>query len=154
MEYKQKILVVNGPNLNLLGSREPEKYGHITLEEIEALLVQEGGKRGVEVLCFQSNYEGALINFIHREGPSSQGMLFNPGAFTHTSVALRDAVLAVAIPFIEVHITNVYRREAFRQISYFKDISIGQIVGLGSRGYVLGLTALLEMIEKGEIKKG
>lgn len=145
-----KILVVNGPNLNLLGTREPEKYGKTSLSGIEKELRAENP--GVELVFFQSNHEGALLDFLHKEGPAAAGMILNPGAFTHTSIALRDAILGVGIPFIEVHITNVYKREEFRQVSFFKDIALGQIVGLGTRGYALALRALGEMLFTGEIK--
>ncbi|PKL13209.1 MAG: type II 3-dehydroquinate dehydratase [Spirochaetae bacterium HGW-Spirochaetae-6] len=145
-----KILVVNGPNLNLLGTREPEKYGKTTLKTIEEELRAQVD--GFELVLFQSNHEGALLDFLHKEGPRAAGMILNPGAFTHTSIALRDAILGVGIPFIEVHLTNVYKREEFRQVSYFKDIALGQIVGLGARGYSLALSALVEMLSKGEIR--
>jgi len=142
--------VVNGPNLNLLGTREPEKYGKTTLKTIEEELRAQVD--GFELVLFQSNHEGALLDFLHKEGPRAAGMILNPGAFTHTSIALRDAILGVGIPFIEVHLTNVYKREEFRQVSYFKDIALGQIVGLGARGYSLALSALVEMLSKGEIR--
>lgn len=142
--------MVNGPNLNLLGTREPEKYGKTTLKTIEEELRAQVD--GFELVLFQSNHEGALLDFLHKEGPRAAGMILNPGAFTHTSIALRDAILGVGIPFIEVHLTNVYKREEFRQVSYFKDIALGQIVGLGARGYSLALSALVEMLSKGEIR--
>ncbi|MBX6393332.1 MAG: type II 3-dehydroquinate dehydratase [Burkholderiales bacterium] len=137
---RRRILVIHGPNLNLLGTREPEIYGSETLEAINARLVELGAARGVAVECFQSNHEGALIERIH--AAKEQGFSFiviNPGGFTHTSVALRDALAAVAIPFIEVHLSNVHAREAFRRHSYFSDLAVGTICGLGSRGYEYAL---------------
>ncbi len=143
-----KILLVNGPNLNLLGVREPEKYGNVTLAMVEEKLQVEAIKNDIELLTFQSNHEGELLDFIHKNASNAIGLIFNPGAFTHTSIALRDAILGVKIPFIEVHVTNVYKREAFRHKSFFKDISIGQIVGLGVKGYFLALEAFIDIIKK------
>lgn len=145
------LLLVNGPNLNLLGTREPIKYGKESLSAIEIKLTEIAKEKKFKLICFQSNSEGDLINFIHKEGPQAKGMIFNPGAYTHTSIALRDAILAVNLNFIELHITNVFRREAFRHQSYFKDIALGQIVGLGIRGYFLALDCLMDMIEQKEL---
>lgn len=134
------ILVLNGPNLNLLGTREPQVYGSTTLEEISAELVALAAKAGSKLECFQSNHEGALIDRIH--AARTDGTTFaiiNPGAFTHTSVAIRDAFAGVALPFIEVHLSNVYKREPFRHHSYLSDIAVGVIVGLGVHGYRLAL---------------
>jgi 3-dehydroquinate dehydratase II len=139
-----KILLLNGPNLNLLGTREPHLYGSETLADIERRLVALAKAGGVQLQCYQSNHEGALIERIHaakKQGISS--IIFNPGGFTHTSVALRDALAGVAIPFMEVHLSNVHAREAFRRHSYFSDIARGVICGLGSQGYDMALTALL-----------
>ena len=139
-----KILVVHGPNLNLLGTREPEVYGRQTLADIDAQLVALGLELGAEVATFQSNHEGALIDRIHQarvEGVA--GILINPGGLTHTSVALRDALAAVAIPAIEVHLSNVHAREEFRHHSYISGIVLGQICGLGAQGYQLALHGLL-----------
>ena len=136
-----RLLLINGPNLNLLGTREPERYGHRTLGQIEADLGQQAADLGLELDCFQSNHEGALVDRIQAARGEVNFILINPGAFTHTSVALRDALLGVAIPFIEVHLSNVHAREAFRQHSYFSDIAVGQIVGLGAQGYTLALIA-------------
>ncbi len=136
-----RLLLINGPNLNLLGTREPERYGHRTLGQIEADLGQQAADLGLELDCFQSNHEGALVDRIQAARGEVNFILINPGAFTHTSVALRDALLGVAIPFIEVHLSNVHAREPFRQHSYFSDIAVGQIVGLGAQGYTLALIA-------------
>jgi 3-dehydroquinate dehydratase II len=137
-----KILVLHGPNLNLLGSREPEHYGHATLVEIDRMLVDQGAEAGLEVDCFQSNSESALIDRI--QAASRDGIAFlliNPAAFTHTSVALRDALAAVAIPFIEVHLSNIHAREPFRALSYFSDRAVGVICGFGPLSYELALAA-------------
>lgn len=139
-----KILVVHGPNLNLLGTREPEVYGRQTLADIDGQLVALGLELGAQVSTFQSNHEGALIDRIHQarvEGVA--GILINPGGLTHTSVALRDALAAVAIPAIEVHLSNVHAREEFRRHSYISGIVLGQICGLGAQGYQLALHGLL-----------
>jgi len=131
-----KILVVHGPNLNLLGSREPDIYGRETLADINSRLSTRGKASGVEVLIFQSNLEGSLIDRIQQAKGEGVGFIvLNPAGYTHTSVALRDALAAVAVPFIEVHLSNVHAREAFRRHSYFSDIAVGTVCGLGSRGY-------------------
>lgn len=135
------LLLLNGPNLNLLGTREPGVYGMATLAEIEADMVRRAAALGHELSCFQSNHEGVLVDRLHAVRGDVEFILFNPGAFTHTSIALRDALLGVAIPFIEVHLSNVYRREPFRHHSYFTDIAVGAIVGLGPIGYGLALHA-------------
>ena len=131
-----KILLINGPNLNLLGTREPEVYGRTTLADIERDLQAQAQAAGAELLCFQSNHEGALVDRIQQA--RSEGVawvIINPGAYTHTSVALRDALAGTALPFIEVHISNVHAREPFRRHSYLSDIARGSIVGLGVSGY-------------------
>ncbi|MCS6944523.1 MAG: type II 3-dehydroquinate dehydratase [Sutterellaceae bacterium] len=136
----QHILILNGPNLNLLGTREPSIYGTRTLGDIERELTEIAGRHGVRLSCFQSNGEGALIDRIHAarlEGVDF--IIINAGALTHTSIALRDALASVAIPFVEVHLSNVYRREPFRRHSYLADLAIGSIVGLGAAGYRLAL---------------
>lgn len=138
----RRLLLLNGPNLNLLGSREPAVYGSGTLAELERDLVSQASALGHELICFQSNHEGLLIDRIH--SARTEGVAFiliNPGAFTHTSIALRDALLGVAIPFIEVHLSNVHARESFRHHSYLSDIAAGVIVGLGPIGYRLALQA-------------
>ena len=132
----KNILVLHGPNLNLLGSREPEVYGRVTLEEINARLTKLAKARGAGLSCFQSNAEAHLVERIQQASADGTGfIIINPAAFTHTSVALRDALAAVAIPFIEVHLSNVFAREAFRKESYFSDLAIGVISGLGAEGY-------------------
>jgi len=141
------ILLLNGPNLNLLGAREPDIYGTTTLAQIEAGLNDEAQELGHELESFQSNQEGALVERVQQaKAEGVDFILLNAGAFTHSSIALRDALSAVAIPFIEVHISNVYKREAFRHHSYFSDIAAGVIVGLGPLGYTLALHAAHEQL--------
>ena len=135
-----KILVLNGPNLNLLGTREPEQYGPASLADVEALCAQTAQSCGHEVVCFQSNHEGELIDRIHAAKQEGlQAIIINPGALTHTSVALRDALAGVAIPFVEIHISNIYRRESFRHHSYLSDLAVGVICGLGTDGYRIAI---------------
>lgn len=137
-----KLLVINGPNLNLLGEREPRHYGSKTLQSINDSLIDEAGKLGHQLETFQSNAESELINRIHRAKEDGvKFIIINPAAFTHTSVALRDALAGVNIPFIEVHLSNVHAREAFRKDSYFSDIAVGVITGLGANGYHYALQA-------------
>jgi len=146
-ETPAKLLVLHGPNLNLLGTREPEYYGLATLADINVALARRATTAGVQLEAFQSNHEGALIERIH--AAREQGVsyiIFNPAAFTHTSVALRDALAATGIAFIEVHLSNVHARESFRHHSYFSDLAIGVISGLGSKGYLLALEYLLSQI--------
>jgi len=136
----KKILVLHGPNLNLLGSREPGVYGRVTLDEINQKLQQIAGAAGADLQYFQSNAEAALIERVHlARQDGSNFIIINPAAYTHTSVALRDALAAVGIPFIEIHISNVFAREAFRKESYFSDLAVGVISGLGATGYELAL---------------
>jgi len=138
------ILVLHGPNLNLLGTREPDVYGSVTLADIDRRLVERGRAAGVVVRTFQNNAEGPLIERIHAaKSDETAFIIINPAAFTHTSVALRDALAAVSIPFIEVHLSNVQAREAFRKHSYFTDLAVGVISGLGAQGYELALDAAL-----------
>ncbi|ATG56986.1 type II 3-dehydroquinate dehydratase [Pseudoalteromonas sp. 13-15] len=141
MAAKLKILVVNGPNLNMLGKREPEKYGTQTLSEIMSELTNTANSLNVELTHFQSNGEQALIERIHNAWQAVDCIIINPAAFTHTSVALRDALLSVDIPFYEVHLSNVHAREAFRHHSYFSDVAQGVICGLGAMGYHAALNA-------------
>lgn len=132
----KKVLVLHGPNLNLLGSREPEVYGRVTLDEINTRLMKLAKTQGATLSCFQSNAEAVLVDTIQQaRADGTQFIVINPAAFTHTSVALRDALAAVGIPFIEVHLSNVFAREAFRKESYFSDLAIGVISGLGAAGY-------------------
>lgn len=142
-----KFLVLNGPNLNLLGEREPEVYGATTLAEIEHHIEDFAMKAGHELQCFQSNSEADLIDRIHSAKQSAVDfIIINPGAFTHTSIALRDAFLGVQIPFIEVHLSNVFSREEFRRHSYLSDIAVGIISGMGAMGYELALLAAFNQL--------
>jgi len=143
-----KILVLNGPNLNLLGTREPDVYGTITLADIEQQLRDVAARVGVDVAMLQSNAEHELIDAVQGAvGDAVDGIVINPGAFTHTSVALRDALLGVGIPFIEVHLSNVHAREEFRQHSYLSDVAVGVITGFGAQGYEFGLLAATSHIQ-------
>lgn len=144
-----RILVLHGPNLNLLGCREPEIYGHTTLADIHAAMEARAHAAGVQIESFQSNGEGDLIDRV--QAAATEGIEFiiiNPGGYSHTSIALRDALAAVAIPFIEVHLSNIHAREAFRRHSYFSDIAVGVICGLGAQGYELALDAALSRIPR------
>jgi 3-dehydroquinate dehydratase-2 len=139
------VLVVNGPNLNLLGTREPDRYGSVTLAEIEQALTEQARHAGVSLKTYQSNSESELIDRIQQAGPEGiDFILINPAAYTHTSVAIRDALAAVGIPFIEIHLTNIYSREPFRKRSYFSDLAVGVVSGLGAKGYALALAYALE----------
>ncbi|MBA3020493.1 type II 3-dehydroquinate dehydratase [Propionicimonas sp.] len=143
------VLVINGPNLNTLGTREPEIYGTTTLAEIEAGLVAQGEAAGLGVACFQSNHEGEIIDRLH--AARTEGVRFiiiNPGAFTHTSVAIRDAFAAVAVPFAEVHISNVHAREEFRKHSYLSDLAVGVLTGFGVRGYALAMDYVIGRLKE------
>ena len=143
-----RVLVLHGPNLNLLGRREPAVYGATTLPEIDAALARRAAEAGVQLSSFQSNHEGALVDRVQAARDDGTAfILINQAAFTHTSVALRDALAAVAIPFVEVHLSNVHRRDAFRQHSYFSDLAEGVILGLGATGYRLALEFALERLD-------
>ena len=142
---KIHILVIHGPNLNLLGQRETSVYGTASLAEINALIKTEAEKYGLEADIFQSNYEGALVEAIHEAKGKYDFIIINPAAYTHTSVALRDAILAVDIPTIEVHLSNIYKREEFRHKSYISGVAIGQISGFGVQSYLLAVRAVAEI---------
>lgn len=138
-----KLLLLHGPNLNMLGRREPEIYGTLTLEQINAAMVERARARGADLRCFQSNHEGALIDMVQQEGWDAAGIIINPGALTHYGLALRDALASLSAPILEVHLSNVYRREPFRHTSVVAPVATGQIAGLGWRGYLLALEWLL-----------
>jgi 3-dehydroquinate dehydratase II len=140
-----KLLLLNGPNLNLLGTREPQVYGSTTLADVEAAATAQAGAAGATLACFQSNHEGALIDRIHAaKADGVDAIVINPGGLTHTSVALRDALAGVAIPFVEVHISNIYQREQFRHHSYLSAIALGTVCGLGTDGYRLAIDFLIK----------
>jgi 3-dehydroquinate dehydratase-2 len=141
-----KILILHGPNLNLLGKREPQIYGSLTLGDIDTKLLELGKELGAELKCFHSNHEGALIDALQDAQMWADGVVFNPGGYTHTSVALRDAISAIRIPVVEVHLSNVYAREEFRHVSAISAVCRGKIVGFGWRSYLLGLRALTEIL--------
>ena len=143
----QLILVVHGPNLNMLGKREPEHYGSRTLEEIDASLHAKAAELGLEISTFQSNHEGEIVESIQKAVGRVQGLIINPAAFTHTSVAIRDAILILDVPTIEVHLSNIHKRESFRQRSFIADIATAQISGLGASGYLYALEALAQLID-------
>lgn len=147
MSQLPRILVLHGPNLNLLGQREPDVYGYKTLAEINADLADRAKELDVEVECFQSNHEGELVDRIQEAMGNAGGILINPAGFTHSSVALRDALAAVALPVIEIHLSNVYARESFRQHSYISPIALGVISGLGAHGYLLGLESMVRELQ-------
>jgi 3-dehydroquinate dehydratase-2 len=143
---KNNILVIHGPNLNMLGKREPELYGDTTLDEINSALEKLGKKLGLAIETFQSNHEGAIVDKIQEAVDLQQGIIINPAAYTHTSIAIRDALLLLDIPVIEIHISNIYERESFRRTSMIADAATAQIAGFGVKGYRMALEALAEMI--------
>jgi 3-dehydroquinate dehydratase-2 len=140
-----RILLINGPNLNLLGSREPDVYGTVTLDEIVARVSERARALGAEVLAFQSNHEGAIIDFVQAESSGADGIIINPGALTHYGLSLRDALAACPLPIVEVHVSNIYTREIFRRRSVTGEASTGIIAGLGWQGYLLALEAVVEL---------
>ena len=141
-----KILILHGPNLNLLGTREPEVYGSMSLDDINNKVIELGKELGVEIKCLQSNHEGALIDALHDARTWANGVVFNPGGYTHTSIALRDAISAIVIPVVEVHLSNVYAREEFRHVSMISAVCKGKITGFGWKSYLLGLRALVDIL--------
>jgi 3-dehydroquinate dehydratase-2 len=145
---KVRIAVIHGPNLNLLGRREPELYGAATLADVDGAIAALGRELGVEVASFQSNVEGALVDHVQRTAGEAEGFLINAGAYTHTSVALRDALLGVGLPFVEVHLSNVFAREPFRHHSYLADRAVGVVAGFGVESYLLGLRALFAHLRR------
>ncbi len=144
----QSILVINGPNLNLLGKRKAEHYGTLTLENIEGQLSEEAVKLNLNILFFQSNHEGEIIDKLHDSIASINGIIINPGAFTHYSIAIRDAIEAIGIPVIEVHLSNIHARESFRHKSVIAPVCLGQIAGLKDFGYIAALHALIDYLNK------
>ena len=140
------VLILNGPNLNLLGTRQPEVYGKTTLADVEALCAAETARLELEMQFAQSNHEGALINLIHEARGQHAGIILNAGAYTHTSIALMDAIASVELPVVEVHLSNIHARESFRHRSYIAPVAIGQICGFGVHGYVLAIQALQRCI--------
>ncbi len=141
-----KILVINGPNLNLLGEREPEIYGEISLDEINQMIEKRAKKLRCEVRVTQSNYEGEIVSLIGEARGWADGLIINPAAYTHTSIAIRDAIISVNLPTIEVHLSNIYKREKFRQRSLIAGVCVGQITGLGPQGYLFALDALMSIL--------
>ena len=144
----RNLLLINGPNLNLLGNREPELYGSKSLSDIEKELTMLADQNGYALQSFQSNSESEIVDWIHENANDADFLVINPGAFTHTSISIRDAILGTDISFIEIHISNIFSREEFRKESYFSDIAEGVISGLGFKGYELALTAAIEMLKK------
>ncbi len=143
---QKRILIIHGPSLNMLCQREPETYGHTSLADIESELKKLGPRWGLEVSSFQSNHEGEIVDTIQKASGNVAGLIINPAAYTHTSIAIRDALIQLAVPIIEVHISNIHRREPFRHHSFVADVATGQIVGLGVNGYYLALRAIADLV--------
>lgn len=146
----QKILILNGPNLNLLGTRQPEVYGATTLADIEAMCQTKANSLGVQISFAQSNHEGTMIDLLHEARETCAGVILNAGAYTHTSVALRDAISSIMLPVIELHLSNIHARESFRHVSHIAPVALGQICGFGAAGYPLALDALVTHIRGSE----
>lgn len=144
----KKVFVIHGPNLNLLGSREPEVYGKVTLDDINEMLLQEAGRLDIQCEFYQSNIEGELVNFVQRAGEQADGIIINPAGYSHTSVALLDALKAIDLPKIEVHISNIFAREQFRHVSLTASACIGSISGLGTKGYLLALRFISDLLSE------
>ena len=142
----QKVLVIHGPNLNMLGTREPDIYGHQTLEEIDAGLTAHADRLGLHIETFQSNHEGDIVDKIQQVHDSFHGIIINPAAYTHTSIAIRDALSLLNIPVVEVHLSNIYKRESFRRTSMMSSVVTAQMTGFGSHGYLMALEGLAEML--------
>ncbi|MGM0452739.1 MAG: type II 3-dehydroquinate dehydratase [Thermodesulfobacteriota bacterium] len=142
----RKIMVIHGPNLNRLGTRQPEQYGTVCLEHINRAVREKGRKLGFDVTDFQSNHEGEIVEKIHAAADDAAGLIINPAAFTHTSVAIRDALLMLDVPVVEIHLSNIYKRETFRHHSMIADVVSGQISGFGANGYLLAMDAIAAMI--------
>ena len=143
-----KIIIIHGPNLNMLGKREPDIYGNISISDLNNTVSEEAQKLNIEVVFFQSNSEGEIVTEIQNQMGKVDGLIINPAAYTHTSVAIRDAILSTNIPTVEVHISNIYRREKFRHKSYISGVAVGVISGFGTYGYILGLYALKDFIKR------
>ena len=149
-----KFLVIHGPNLNLLGTREPDIYGRASLDEVNRRIIEFAGSQGVEVKVFQSNHEGEIVDAIHEARDWASGIIINPGAYTHYSYAIRDAIAAIGLPAVEVHLSNVYAREEFRHKSVIAPVCVGQIAGFGYMGYILAIAALLEACSASKEREG
>jgi len=146
----KRILIINGPNLNLLGEREPMVYGKTSLDEINQIIEKKAKKLGCEIKIKQSNYEGEIVSLIGEAKSWANGIIINPAAYTHTSIAIRDAIASVSLPTVEVHLSNIYKREKFRQTSFIASVCIGQIAGFGPQGYLLALDALMSIFKRGK----
>ncbi len=146
---RPQVLVLHGPNLDMLGHREPSLYGSATLDQIDAEIKDTAQRLGMGADCFQSNYEGALVEKLHEAIEHYDAVIINPAAFTHTSVAIRDALLMLDIPIIEVHLSNIYKRESFRHVSYVADVATARVAGFGKKGYIMAVEAVAKMVKRG-----